>query len=386
MTVDRVAFEKLRRIAPGVLAASRHDQPTVPAPTRPLPDEIAFKLTNRCDLRCNHCYQWGADGYHHDLTGTERTDDLSIEVVQKVLAATAANRSNVYLWGGEPLLYRHWNELMGILEADARWTSICTNGTLLQRRLPSLQPISANVELVVSIDGFESAHDELRGSGSFRRTIEGVRHVIMARRNGEFEGELTINFVISDSMVGKIFEFVSWLENEDVDTVFVSLPWFLSPEAAAAMDRYVTTNMPWTTLTDTSGMPTWHSYSFALDASKLEDLRGDLGRVQDHSWKTKVRFNPRLDDDELDAFIRGSGTPAQDRTRCASIGSRLDVFPDGRVVSCKFFPESVVGDLNRSDLAALWHGARFRKVRETIARCGLMPGCAKCPLLYSRGG
>ena len=34
----------------------------------------------------------------------------------------------VYLWGGEPLLYRHWDELVSLLEADSRWTSICTNG------------------------------------------------------------------------------------------------------------------------------------------------------------------------------------------------------------------------------------------------------------------
>src|ERR1700752_837545 len=81
--VDRVAFEKLRRIAPGALAA-RRARPVV----RPLPDEISFKLTNRCNLRCHHCYQWGDAGHHRALEADERNRDLDISVVAKVLDAT----------------------------------------------------------------------------------------------------------------------------------------------------------------------------------------------------------------------------------------------------------------------------------------------------------
>jgi len=28
------------------------------------PNEIGFKLTNRCDLRCAHCFQWNEHGHH----------------------------------------------------------------------------------------------------------------------------------------------------------------------------------------------------------------------------------------------------------------------------------------------------------------------------------
>jgi radical SAM protein with 4Fe4S-binding SPASM domain len=63
----------------------------------------------------------------------------------------------------------------------------------------------------------------------------------------------------------------------------------------------------------------------------------------------------------------------------------MDVLPNGDVVSCKFFPESAVGNLGDEDTATIWHGPRFQRLRQTIDRCGLMPGCAKCSLLYSRG-
>jgi len=75
----------------------------------PLPQEVAFKLTNRCDLRCIHCYQWNETGYHHRLT-KERHGDLELSIVARVLEATRAVKSNVYLWGGEPLVYQDWTD------------------------------------------------------------------------------------------------------------------------------------------------------------------------------------------------------------------------------------------------------------------------------------
>lgn len=31
----------------------------------PLPESVGIKLTNQCNLRCKHCYQWNDTGYHH---------------------------------------------------------------------------------------------------------------------------------------------------------------------------------------------------------------------------------------------------------------------------------------------------------------------------------
>jgi radical SAM protein with 4Fe4S-binding SPASM domain len=61
------------------------------------------------------------------------------------------------------------------------------------------------------------------------------------------------------------------------------------------------------------------------------------------------------------------------------------VFPNADVVSCKFFPEFAVGNLEAATLSDIWQGQSYDRVRETVARCGLMPVCAKCNLLYTRG-
>lgn len=377
--LDRASFEKVRRIAPNLLE-SRRDSGIDAWKARPLPEEVAFKLTNRCDLRCAHCYQWNEKGYHHGLKG----GDLALEVIAKVLVATRPVTSNVYLWGGEPLFYREWDGLIDLLEREKRWTSICTNGTMLERRLDSLLRISARLELVIALDGFAAEHDALRGRGTFGAVTAGLRALVAAKQAGRYRGEITVNCVFQDAMIGRLHEFVAFLQAQGVETVYLSFPWYLSDEASARMDAHVAGHFPWIALAP-GRRPSWHSYKFRLDPARRDALRADLARVDAANWCMKVRYNPELAEGEIAEFLAGSDRPAQNKTRCTVHRARMDVFPDGEVVSCKFFPEFVVGNLKDAEVVEIWKGERFDRVRETVARCGLMPVCAKCNLLYTRG-
>jgi radical SAM protein with 4Fe4S-binding SPASM domain len=378
--IDVGAFERLRRIAPNLLQRSGADA-AGDWHARDVPEEVAFKLTNRCDLRCTHCYQWNSGGYHHRLLPSERGEDLDLAIVARVLEATRAATSNVYLWGGEPLVYRDWDGLVELLVADPRWTSVCTNGTLIERRLPSLAKLGRRLEVSVSLDGFETEHDAVRGAGSFARAWRGIQAMFDARRAGTFAGEVTVNFVVTDPMIARAFDFVAMLDAAGVDTVYASLPWYLAADGAARMDAYFDAHYGW----PRAATPSWHSYSFRLDPARAAELRAQFVRIDAASWHASVRFNPKLDDADWLPFVEGSDKPAQRKLRCQSTRTRIDVFPNGDVVSCKFFPEFRVGNLHESDLASIWHGERFDRVRETVARCGLMPACAKCNLLYTRG-
>jgi radical SAM protein with 4Fe4S-binding SPASM domain len=377
--VDPRAFEKLRRIAPNQLAARR--DPTG-WQARPLPEEVAFKLTNRCDLRCSHCYQWSEGGYHRSLPLAERSEDLPLPVIATVLEATREIRSNVFLWGGEPLLYHDWDGLVDLLAADERWTSVCTNAMLVDRRLDSLLRLSHHLEMSISIDGFESEHDSLRGAGAFARTMAGLRSLLRCKQAGSYHGEISVNCVIGDALVPRLLEFVRFLESEGVETVYLSFPWYISDRTSAMMDGYVAEHFPEMAA---SGRPSWHSFKFRLDAGRLSELRAELARVDSASWRVKLRYNPALTSEELREFILGSDRPAQNKTRCLALRTRMDVFPNADVVSCKFFPEFSVGNLKGATISEVWHGRHYDRVRETVATCGLMPVCAKCNLLYTRG-
>ena len=66
---------------------------------------LEFQITDRCNLRCRHCYI--GDGYHQDL---------SLERVSKVLKEFEEIQGlRLLLSGGEPLLHPHFWEINEIL-------------------------------------------------------------------------------------------------------------------------------------------------------------------------------------------------------------------------------------------------------------------------------
>lgn len=381
---DRIAFEKMKRIMPNLLAAKR-EQESDNYHVRTLPEEVAFKLTNRCNLRCKHCYQWNEDGHHQDLEKIEQNRDLDFSIIEKVFAETHEIKSNVYLWGGEPLVYKDWDKLVDLLEKDPRWTSMCTNGIGIQKNLQSLLRISEHFEILVALEGFKEEHDFIRGKGNYEKAIEAVDLLLEHKKEGTYKGEIAVNFVITDRMVGRVYEIIEFFEAKGIDTVYLSLLWYLSDETSAKMDKYFERHLNWLCHSEADERPSWYAYKYRLNPNNVDKLVDELKKVNERTWKIKLRYNPAVDLNEVKEFISGSDKPAQNKTKCLAIKNRMDIFPNGEVVSCKFFPEFSVGDLQKESVHDVWHGCKFTKVRETIDNEGLMPICAKCNLLYSRG-
>jgi radical SAM protein with 4Fe4S-binding SPASM domain len=379
--MDEIAFQKLKRIMPSFLTHRRDGRLN----ERNLPEEVALKLTNRCNLRCKHCYQWNEEGHHRDLPKSEQVRDLNFEVVREVFEATREIKPNLYLWGGEPLMYRDWDRLTDLLYEDPRWTAICTNGIDIERRLDSLLRISETLEMYVAVEGFQQEHDAIRGRDTFRRTMHGIDLLLDARKKGTYKGEISINTVITDAMVPQLYELLEYFEDKGVDTVYLSFLWYLSSETSSKMDQYVARNFNWLCSEADNARFSWHAYKYHQDPRMAGRLIEELARVRGRDWKLKLRYNPALEDHEVEEFLRGSDKPAQGKTRCLAIHSRLDVMPNGEVVSCKFFPEFRMGNLNEEATVKVWNSERFNQLRATILREGLMPVCSKCNLLYTRG-
>jgi radical SAM protein with 4Fe4S-binding SPASM domain len=382
VNVDRIAFEKMKRIVPSFLAANRKDTPSE-YDIRTTPEEIAFKLTNRCNLRCQHCYQWNENGHHHNLDKAKQNEDLDFAVIEKVFAATKSVNSNLYLWGGEPLIYQDWDKLVDLLVEDPRWTSICTNGIWIEKQLASILKISEKLEMYIAVEGFKEEHDGIRGKGSYDKTMQGIDLLLEHKRLGTYKGEILINCVITENMVDRLYELMEFWEEKGVDTVYLSFLWYLSDQTSSKMDRYFASNLSF--LPTDNNKPSWYAYKYSLNPDLIDPLIDELNRVNERTWKVKLRYNPALDIDEIKEFILGSDKPAQNKTKCVAIKTRMDVFPSGEVTSCKFFPEFSMGDLTTDSVQDVWHSDKFNRVRATVDTCGLMPVCSKCNLLYARG-
>lgn len=119
-----------------------------------------FKITYRCNLKCNACPFW-------------RDPRPDVPFDRAVATMDQLRKDGVRLMileGGEPFLWRHGDLRLEDLvrEAKKRFFSVAvvTNGTL---------PIETSADIVwVSMDGLRETHNTLRGH-SFDRAVEHIR-------------------------------------------------------------------------------------------------------------------------------------------------------------------------------------------------------------------
>ncbi len=386
-TLTKIGSEEFNRLKKTVkiksIASSKRK--INPEYSVPIPEEVGIQLTYRCNLRCKHCFQWNQKGLFQKLDNETQKKDIDIEIIEKILRETFKIKSNLFLWGGEPLIHSEWPMIAALLERDQRSTVLCTNGLLLQKQLDSILRISSNLVLLISIDGFTAQNDSIRGIGSYNKLIENINILLYLKNKGEYKGKISLNCVISESMVDKLYDFMNYCESLDgVDTVYFCFPWFISNEIAHKMDDYFNINFSWLQFLEPGYVASWHSYAYHLDISILDLLKNEIRKLNSKIWKTRIRIQPALKLDEIECFLLGKEIKVQKRCQCLAVSNRMDVLADGSVSSCKNFPEFIVGDLYRQGVIEIWQSEKFSHVRKII-NGGLMPVCSKCILLYLNG-
>ena len=147
-------------------------------------------LTNRCNLRCQHCRVFERDPM-----------DLSFaEVTAAVDAFYREGGRCLYLEGGEPFLWRDGSHRLDDIVEHAHGRGyltvvVYTNGTL---------PLHTSADTVfVSVDGLQGTHDALRGA-SFERIMRNIRE--------SPHRSLFINFTINSRNKDELRAFCDYVE------------------------------------------------------------------------------------------------------------------------------------------------------------------------------
>ncbi len=345
-----------------------------------LPLIVGFKLTNRCNLRCNHCYEWNEQGYHNSMTFEEQTQELDINIFEKVINETKEVQSNLYLWGGEPLYYSEFDKLSYILEPENRITAICTNGQLIHEKMDGILRLGESLELLIAVDGFEQENDGIRGTGTFKKVLANIKELLIMREKGEFKGKISLHCVISDLMVDKLYEFLEFFEKLGVDSVILCYPWYISEDTSLKMDCYYSQNLG----VINEAISSWHAFKYKFPIQLYDKVLKERKRILDRTWKLQVKFQPDLSEKLIYGFLQDELNENTLKYNCYSVANRMEVLPNGHVSSCKHFPELIIGDLSTDSVYDIWHGKKYNKTREVIQQ-QLMPVCTKCNNLYLHG-
>ena len=172
-------------------------------PTQPFDFFVQWHLTERCNLRCKHCYQSISKGQEMSLPEVNEV----VSEITELLAEWGERYSITFspsfnITGGEPFLRRDIFEIIGAIRSRGFDTYILSNGVLIDkgkaRRLSDLGVRGVQV----SIEGPQKVHETIRGKGSFSRAMRGVHYLLDA------DIKVTLNVTLSDINAGYFMDMI----------------------------------------------------------------------------------------------------------------------------------------------------------------------------------
>ncbi len=143
-----------------------------------------WHITERCNLRCSHCYQ---DNYAKNELSFEQL--LGILEQYKTLLATFEQRvgypikGHITVTGGEPFVRQDFLQLLEVFadHADLFSFAILTNGSFIDKamakRLSTLKPRFVQV----SVEGTQKTHDHIRGKNHFEHVVSALKYLRQAK-------------------------------------------------------------------------------------------------------------------------------------------------------------------------------------------------------------
>jgi len=294
---------------------------------------LQIHITDACDLRCKHCYM---DRYN--------TCHMSREQFEEVLAqfgelcrAIPHRRRWVQITGGEPLMHPEWRELLRLAKTRVGMVRLMTNGVTIDRDIArELGRVCHAVQ--ISVEGLEATNDSIRGAGTFRRALDGIRHL---RRLGIFT---SVKMTMSRHNQDEVLPLFETLKDElRLFSVARYVP--CGPEEANLLPD-----------PEVHGACIWELFS---------------------RWQTDKRVSIR------DPFF---GRLLKDHCRqcaftgCAAGRNGLTVLETGEILPCRRLPISI-GNVRNETLLTVYRDhevMRRLRARQLKGRCGRCPYVANC--------
>jgi MoaA/NifB/PqqE/SkfB family radical SAM enzyme len=311
---------------------------------------IQWHLTERCNLRCRHCYQ-EADPGAQELAFPEIAAVIAeaadmLAAWQEAYALTFA--PSFHVTGGEPLLHRDLPAILAEMKRRHFAVYLLSNGTLITKSWAARLKALGVDGVQISLEGPAPIHEAIRGPGSFAASLEGAQNLVAAGVKVIFNTTLSrLNassfkdlIPLSQSLGVQELGFARLVPSGRGEALLEQM---LSPEELRAFYEEILA-------LDTGG----------LNVGSGDPLANQMGAAAD----------PEAD--PATAFPWGG---------CAVGISGLTLLPDGTILPCRRLPVPL-GNVRRDRLREIWAASpvleALRDQQCYSGACGSCPRWAQC--------
>lgn len=323
---------------------------------------VQWHLTERCNLRCRHCYQTGV-----------ATDEMTLAQIETVLgdisdmlhawedAYSIKFSSSFNITGGEPFLRSDIFAILEEIRLKGFDAYLLSNGALIDaeraRRLAQLDVKGVQI----SLEGPEPIHESIRGKGSFPSAIKGVRRLLEAGI------VVTLNVTLSTINGDSFKDVVALASSEGVQRLGFSrlVP---SGKGKELLDMML----------DKNEVKALYEEIFSTQIDGVDLVTGDPVASQMSRQENTV-----AEDDGGDVAMGG----------CSAGVSGLTFLPDGTIMPCRRLPIPI-GNVLTDSLREVWATSdvlealrdrnRYSGKCRACTRWSICRGCRAIAYAYSQ--
>ncbi|SMC33200.1 radical SAM/SPASM domain-containing protein [Sporomusa malonica] len=311
---------------------------------------VHWSITGRCNLKCRHCYMESPDA---------RYEELPLPDILRIIdQLAAANVHLVELSGGEPFMRRDLPDIMAALaEKQIAVSRIYSNGILISDEvLQGIKKLGFSPSIQISFDGC-GTHDDMRGvTGIERATIEAIRRL---REQGFL---VTVATSIDRINVSSLAETYALMKELNIQS------WRVAPPQEMGNWRQNVTGL---TLEEVLLACAPISACWSADGRPFQLRMPGFNSLGDN--EVQDRYSP-------------------DSYDCTSCRSSCSLLPDGTVMPCPGYTDTIVYEqmpnLLRETFAKIWLESTLRTIID-IKKSEILAHnseCADCSEFKHCGG
>lgn len=330
---------------------------------------LGFRLTDLCNLKCEFCGQ--ANQIMAEKFTKGQKHYLQLDELKHIVDQLIPYKPQVYLWGGEPLVHPKLMPFVEYLRENDLHVFITTNGVLLDKFNQRFVDLKVT-QLTVSIEGFREHHEKVRRvKGVYDKIINNILTLKeMKKAAKKVFPIIDVNLVITEENHHYLNAFCEYLISlKAIRQIRLQLPMFFEQSAIDEFGDHVER-----VFHQRKAMPSWSYFTYMYSGIDIPTLERELAlAVQKKGvilYPPGVNVRQWFENPEV-RFKKSCETPYE----------RINVEPNGDLVSCTDFAETTYGNALETPIKTLYNNDIINAHRAAIG-CQNYELCSRCSYLY----
>lgn len=335
---------------------------------KPLLTHLTLMLTYYCNMSCAMC------GQVYSERRIKEYAYLPLEII-KMQIENCKDLKSVYLFGGEPLLYPQFDELVEYLNEKKLTVIMTTNGLELHKHIDSI--VNYVTDISISIDSnIKADFEKIRSKNTYEKVMENYRLLLDVCKKCNSNLQIGLNVVIMKENCRYLLELNEYFYN-DIDRINR-----INYEVPITINNCI--GEEYQTVCDWQfgiKADSWTWFYNKIENFTDEEIDIIEQAVQKLKKYSKVTF--LAPNSDLRKFLMNKQKISN--PICRFSYHSCSILPNGDVTFCVDFPDYILGSIFSDNIVSIFGNKKANDFREYFDKKGNLPICQRCPRIFNDG-